>query len=416
MIKKIGSFIFWVVSIFWLNIVFPTFLLSLISAFYMAVKTKTYSNFFKTTETFSYHVKDGTPTTAYSYYASFAAAIVVLVHSLFAYFYYDYKFYPVRDVGSIWVDCFCSMLWISGTSTLVVIVGRNFGEMLRTKSIDFIFKKRILSYLKFTLMIIPINIGLWYLLTLWKPELDNNLNAFPHLYLRFHHLWFFIYTILYYLITFLIVKYLNWRILKSIFSPVKFLVQKFPDSTMLLISFVFLIKSNIGIIVGNPESSYKIEPFVFGYFFFVFIFGLLTAYTKNYIISNKKLFIYMSLAIFFMWFLYQLVLVQNIDEKAKMILLVITSSILIVCQQNLSLSMCCQFFSKANPGINFIKNATGPLFCFNLPLIVLLHFLLKGIDIPIILKVLIINYSVWLFFIGLSFLLKKRSKKLIKKS
>jgi hypothetical protein len=99
-----------------------------------------------------------------------------------------------------------------------------------------------------------------------------------------------------------------------------------------------------------------------------------------------------------------------------MILLVITSSILIVCQQNLSLSMCCQFFSKANPGINFIKNATGPLFCFNLPLIVLLHFLLKGIDIPIILKVLIINYSVWLFFIGLSFLLKKRSKKLIKKS
>jgi hypothetical protein len=415
MIKKIWLILFWSVSFIWLNIIFPTFLLSILSALYVAIKTKQ-RNHFKTTETFSYHIKStGEQSVAYSHYASFAAAIVVLVHSLFAYFHYDYGFYPVRDPGSVFIDVFCGMLWISGTSTLVIIVGRNFGEMLRNKGVKFIFNKRIVSYAKLTLIIIPINVGLWYLITLWKPELDNNRQTLPHLYLRFHHLWFFIYTILYYIITYLLIRFCNWRFSRKIVDIIKWPLDRFPDTVMLLISLLFLMKSSMGSIVGNPESTHSIEPLVFAYYFCIFIFGVLTSYSKNYIISYQKLFFYVIAAMGLMWFLYQLAIVKTDYQSIKMGLIVITTSLLIVCQQNLSLAMCCQFFSKINLGINLLKRGTALIFCFNLPLVLVLHSILKSFNFPILIKIVVINYLVWSFFIGLGYFFNFCSKQFVKK-
>jgi hypothetical protein len=416
MIKKIGLILFWTVSTFWLSIIFPTFLLSILSALFIAIKSRTYGKHFKTTDLFSYHMSQGKTSIAYSYYASFAAAIVVLVHSLFAYFYYDYGFYPVKDGGDLLVDVFCGMLWISGTSTLVVIVGRNFGEMLTNSGIDKIFSKRIMSYVKLTLMIVPINVSLWYLLTLWRPELDNNTGVLPHLFLRFHHLWFFIYTIIYYFIAYIGVKFFNWRILRSAIAPVKKMFQKFPNLSMFLISLSFLAISKFGSIVGNPESVNTIEPGVFGYFFLVFLFGVFTCSTKNYIVSYRKIFAYILSAILLFLFLYSAVTVNGVDQGARFFFIALATSALIVCQQNLSLSMCCQFFSKKNPGIEFIKRATGLIFCFNLPLVVVFHYLLKGINIPILAKIIIINYGVWVFFIAARCLFDLCLKKRVKNS
>lgn len=414
MIKKIGLSLFWLVSFFILNIIFPIYLLSIITAVYRSIKEKKYLNYFKPTETFSYHVKDGKSTVAYAHYASFSASLVVVVHSLFAYFKYDYGFYPVKESGNFLADLIAATLWVSGSTTLASIVGRNFGEMLKSKGIDYFYKKRLLSYFKLILIISPINILIWYLITLWHPELDANQNL-SHFYLRFHHLWFFFYTLLYYIISYLIIKYFNWEFTRKLFYPIKYLFQKFPDLSIFIMSMVFLLNSKFGSVVGNPENISKIEPIVFGYYFGGFIFGSLTAYTKNYIISSRKLFAYMASSLFLFWFLYSAINVKVADRDVKFTFIVITTSLLIVTLHNVYLSMCWAFFSQKNTFINFIKKAVGPIFCFNFPLIVTLHYILKEYNLPIIVKVIIVNYATWSFFVGLSYLFNFCSKKLIKK-
>lgn len=415
MLRKIGLLIFWTVSIFWLNLIVPTFILPFLFILYMMWNNKEVIQF-KPNQEFSTKDENGKSAPWYNNYIVHASGMVVYFHGFFAYMFYDYQFYPVRDKGNVFIDVFVKVLWGCGTSTLCVMVGRNFAETLKEKNIDFILKKKIIPYIKLTLMIIPINILLWFGLTKFYPELDNN-PALHHLFFRFFHLWFFIYLVGYYILTYFMVKFLSLDFLISIIKIIKKNLGLCPDLFLFLITALFLLTSSFKGVVGNPAGLNSIDPFIFLNFFVMFLFGTLTAELKNYSISYGKFLAYVVGTILSLLFLYSVYFAPTDPntESAKWFLIAIASSVFCVTQQNVIISMCCIFFSKRNAILDFMRPASLMMFCFNLPVVVLLQVWFKKTDLSIPVKIILINYFTWFIFILLSVLFKIGSKKLIKK-